>query len=328
MIISYLWVLLKVTLLILLIKHNIFIFFRWKRTKLFIIFDLNTTRTMPRLIKVLFLLFLFNACDHLPSVEQDRVIARAGTHYLYKTQLEELLLPELSEEDSTLLAQSIINNWAKKQLLYDQAVINLDDEAQDKLNKLVAEYELDLWARSYKESVVKSMIDTVVSPAAMQDYYKQYKNSFALKEAILQMRYIILPKDNIDLSLIREHFQLNAAPDKHFLDSLNYQFNRYEIKDSVWFTKRDFLRNFPVVAPEEFNKYLKKSQFFLFEDAIEVYLLHVSDYRLARENAPFSMVKNTIRKIVFNRSKLEYIKEFDQEILQDAIQTNKFEIYP
>ena len=213
-------------------------------------------------------------------------------------------------------------------MLYDQAVINLEDETQNKLSELVAEYELDLWARSYKESVVKSMIDTVVSPAAMQDYYKQYKNSFALKDAIIQMRYIILPKDNIDLSLIQEHFQLNDVPDKQFLDSLNYQFNRYEIKDSVWFTKRDFLMNFPEVAPKEFNNYLKKSQFFLFEDAIEVYLLHVSDYRLASENAPFSMVKNTIRKIVFNRSKLEYIKEFDQEILQDAIQTNKFEIYP
>ena len=88
------------------------------------------------------------------------------------------------------------------------------------------------------------------------------------------------------------------------------------------------MRNLPIVSQEGFNKYLKKSQFFFFEDAIEVYLLHVSDYRLAGENTPFSMVKNTIRKIVFNRNKLEYIKEFDQEILQDAIQTNKFEIFP
>ena len=51
-------------------------------------------------------------------------------------------------------------------------------------------------------------------------------------------------------NLKQEHFQLNDLPDKQFLDSLNYQFNRYEIKDSVWFTKRDFLMNFPVVAPD------------------------------------------------------------------------------
>ena len=283
---------------------------------------------MPRLFKILFLFVLLYACDHLPSVDQDRVVARAGSHYLYESELTEMLLPQISEEDSTLLAQSIINTWAKKKLLYDQAVVNLADDTQDKLNDLVNEYKLDLWARSYKESVLKSMIDTVVSTAAIQDYYAAHKNSFALKESIIQMRYIVLPKDNIDVSLIQEHFQINAAVDKHFLDSLNYQFNRYEIKDSIWFTKREFLQNFPVIASNDFNKYLKKSQFFLFEDAIEVYLLHVSDYRLASENAPFSMMKNTIRKIVFNRNKLEYIKEFDQEILQDAIQTNKFEIFP
>ena len=283
---------------------------------------------MPRLLKIFFFCFLAYACDHLPSVEKDRIVARAGTHYLYESELEEKLLPQISEEDSTLLAQSIINTWAKKKLLYDQAVINLDNDMQDKLNELVDEYKLDLWARSYKESVVKSMIDTVVSSAAIQEYYAAHKNSFALKESIVQMRFIVLPKDNIDVSLIEEHFQLNAPIDKHFLDSLNYQFNRYEIRDSIWLTKRDFLRNFPVITSSDFNKYLKKSQFFLFEDSIEVYLLHINDYRLAGVNAPFSMVKNTIRKIVFNRNKLEYLKEFDQEILQDAIQTNKFEIFP
>ena len=283
---------------------------------------------MPRLLKIFCFCLLASACDHLPSVEQDRVVARAGTHYLYESELEELLLPQMSTEDSTLLAQSIINSWAKKKLLYDQAVINLDDTTQDKLIELVDEYKLDLWARSYKESVVKTMIDTVVSSAVIEDYYAMHKNSFALKDSVLQLRFIVLPKDNIDVSLIREHFQLNAPTDKHFLDSLNYQFNRYEIRDSIWFTKRDFLRNFPVVASNDFNKYLKKSQFFVFEDSIEVYLLHVNDYRLAGENAPFSMVENTIRKIVFNRNKLDYIKEFDQEILQDAIQTNKFEIFP
>lgn len=283
---------------------------------------------MPRSLKIFLLCVLAYSCDHLPSVEQDRVVARAGAHYLYESELKRMLLPKISGKDSTLLAQSIINTWAKKKLLYDQAIINLNDETQNKLKRFVNEYKLDLWARSYKESIIKSMIDTVLSLTEMQDYYAEHNNSFALKEAVVQMRYIVLPKDNIDVSLIREHFQLNAPVDKHFLDSLNYQYNRYEIKDSIWFTKREFLQNLPIIPPNEFTNYLKKSQFFFFEDAIEVYLLYVCDYRLANQNAPFSMVKNTIRKIIFSRKKIEYIKEFDQEILQDAIQTNKFEIFP
>ena len=72
---------------------------------------------MPRLLKILFFCFLTYACDHLASVEQDRVIARAGSHYLYESELAEVLLPQLSAEDSILLAQSIINTWAKKKIV-------------------------------------------------------------------------------------------------------------------------------------------------------------------------------------------------------------------
>ena len=69
---------------------------------------------MPRFLKILFFCSLFYACEHLPSVEQDKVIARAGSHYLYQSQLKEIISPKITLEDSTLLAQSIINTWAKK----------------------------------------------------------------------------------------------------------------------------------------------------------------------------------------------------------------------
>jgi len=285
-------------------------------------------RTMPRFI-IFFSFFIFLiACDHLPSVEQDPIVARVGSHYLYASELSARLLPQLTKEDSTLLAQNIINTWAKDQLLYDQALLNLDQPTQVKLNDLVERYRLDLWARSYKESVVKSMVNTEVSPEDIEAYYQQNLNSFTLKEDVIQLRYIILPADNIDLDIIQERFQRFNEEDRSFLDSLSYQFSDFELDDEVWMTKRLFERKFQNVAKSPFENYLKKSQFFLFDNAIEVYLLQVNDFKYHNDIAPLTTVKNTIEKIVFNRNKLKFIKEFDQEILQDAIQTNKFEIYP
>ena len=268
------------------------------------------------------------SCDHLPSVYQDPIVARVGSHYLYASELSAQLMPQLSEEDSTLLAQNIINTWAKDQLLYDQALLNLDQPTQTKLNDLVERYRLDLWARSYKESVVKSMVDTEVSSKELEEYYQQNLNSFILKEDVIQLRYIILPADNIDLELIQERFQRFNLEDRAFLDSLSYQFSDYELDESRWISRRAFERKFGKVAKDPFENYLKKSQFFLFDNAIEVYLLQVNDFKYHNEIAPLAMVRNTVEKIVFNRKKLKFIKEFDQEILQDAIQTNKFEIYP
>lgn len=268
------------------------------------------------------------SCDQLTNVDQDAVVARVGTHYLYLSDIEEQLPPNISKDDSILLAQNAINIWAKKHLLYDQAVFNLDQSSQTVLNALVEDYRLDLWGRIYKESLVKSVIDTIVDTLLVQSYYKKNQSSFSLSENVLQARVIGLSKSALNLSDVKLRFQRNQEEDKRYLDSLRIQFTSYQNNDSIWYTKRSFQEQFPSIPLLNFDNYLKKSQFFFIEDSFEVYLLWVSDYRLRNEYAPFQLVENTIRKIVFNQSKLEFIKQFDQEILQDAIQANKFEIYP
>ena len=95
----------------------------------------------------------------------------------------------------------------------------------------------------------------------------------------------------------------------------------------MWLAKIELIRTLPIINENNFEDYLKKSQFFLIEDAFEVYLLFVNDYILRNEVAPLVSVENTIRKIVFNKRKLDFIKQFDKEILQDAIQTKKFQLY-
>ena len=274
------------------------------------------------------IILCLTSCDQLTNVEQDAVVARVGTHYLYLSDIVEQLPPNISKDDSILLAQNAINIWAKKQLLYDQAVFNLDQSSQTSLNALVEDYRLDLWGRTYKESLVKSVIDTIVDTILVQAYYKKNQSNFSLTENVLQARVIGLSKSALNLSDVKFRFQRNQEEDKRYLDSLRIQFTSYQNKDSIWYTKRSFQEQFPSIPVLDFDNYLKKSQFFFIEDSFEVYLLWVSDYRLRNEYAPFQLVENTIRKIVFNQSKLEFIKQFDQEILQDAIQANKFEIYP
>jgi len=274
------------------------------------------------------LLGVLASCDQWTIVDQDALVARVGSHYLYHSDIERQLPVNISQEDSILLTQSAINTWAKKHLLYDQAVFNLEQSSQAVLNALVEDYRLDLWARTYKESLVKSVIDTIVDPSLMRSYYEENQFNFALKENVLQARVIGLSKTATNLDEVSIRFQQNKEEDKQYLDSLRIQFTSYQNSDSIWYTKRSFLEQFPSIPVLSFDNYLKKSQFFFIEDSIEVYLLWVSDYRLRNENAPFQLVENTIRKIVFNQSKLEFIKQFDQEILQDAIQANKFEIYP
>ena len=76
----------------------------------------------------------------------------------------------------------------------------------------------------------------------------------------------------------------------------------------------------------DFN--LKKRDFFVYKDSLQVYLLKVFDYKQYNTSAPFEIVEANIEKILINRKKLYFLKNFDKEILDDAIQTKKLEIFP
>ena len=273
------------------------------------------------------LFFLVIGCDQFYNVKQDVVVARAGNSYLYRSELRDNITVFSSKTDSIIQSENYINNWARKQLLFDQAIINLDVEAQKEMDELVNSYRSDLWSRSYKEFIVKSNIDTLISKTEIETYYRENQNNFKLNEAMVNLRYIALPSENIDLLEIKNKLIRFQEEDIRFLDSLTFQFNSYGLKDSLWLTKRELIRTLPIINENNFENYLKKSQFFLIEDAFEVYLLFVNNYMLRNEVAPLVSIENTIRKIVFNKRKLDFIKQFDKEILQDAIRTKKFQLY-
>ena len=212
-------------------------------------------------------------------------------------------------------------------MLFDQAIINLDIEKQQGLDELVNSYRSDLWSRTYKESIVKSSIDTLISKEEIQAYYFENQNNFRLNDVLMSFRYIALPEENIDILEIKEKLIRFQEEDIRFLDSLSFQFNSFELRDSLWLSKREVIRSLSIIDEKNFDEYLKKSQFFLVEDAFEVYLLFVNDYMLRNETAPLVSIENTIRKIVFNKRKLDFIRQFDKEILQDAIRTKKFQLY-
>ena len=68
-------------------------------------------------------------------------------------------------------------------------------------------------------------------------------------------------------------------------------------------------------------------KFFQFKNKNDIFMLFIDDHLRVSEVPPLDYVFNTIKNIVFNRRKLEFIKDFEKDILQDAIQENRFEVY-
>ena len=161
---------------------------------------------------------------------------------------------------------------------------------------------------------------------SITDSFYEANKENTIKRTYFQVRYISFPLDNVVRKQITHRFKRYNVEDVRFLDSLSFQFSSYFLSDTIWLNE--------IEVGEQLNKlirskgiFLNSSNYFEVKDSLDIYLFKLAE-RLERGNiAPISYVENTIRDILFNQKKLELLRSFDNDVLQDAIKSRKFEKY-
>ena len=108
-----------------------------------------------------FFLIIFSFFSFCNSVK-DEVVARVGDNYLYKSDLILKFDSFENDKDSILKVRNYIDNWARKNLLYQQAAINLSDYKVNDLENLINNYRYDLYGTIYKETLLNKLLDTLI----------------------------------------------------------------------------------------------------------------------------------------------------------------------
>ncbi|MDC1518475.1 peptidyl-prolyl cis-trans isomerase [Flavobacteriaceae bacterium] len=292
------------------------------------IFSIFNVSILSLLIKsFLLILFLFSVSCNQFKVSKEEVIARVGSVYLYRTDLEKELDLFINKDDSILNTRNFIDQWARNQIILQQAKINLNLEEIESLDALIDQYKIDLYSNTYKQTVLNKSIDTIISVQELDSFLIQNQSIFKLNSPLYQVRYIQLPHDNVDVNEIKRSFQRFNTEDVYFLDSLSFQFTNHILVDSVWINKSNLLSEISFLNQENLNKYIKKSQFFEIEDSLGVYLFFVKNQLMKGDIPPNEVLSPTIKNIILNQRKLKFNKQFEKDILHDAIKSKTYEIY-
>ena len=258
---------------------------------------------------------------------ENRPIARVGQQYLYEDDIADLLPENTTPQDSAALVTNYINNWAVKQLLLTKAEINLPEERLREFEALVSDYRMDLYTRAYREALVLQAEDTTITSSQLQDIYEKEKENFKLREKLVQLRFVELPKQFLNKDEVTERLKRFDENDHYYLDSIGVQFRKLNFNDSLWVPLERVLEEVPPLTYENEGQYLKKSQFFELEDSTGVYLAIIRDVREPNETAPLSYVEPTIRQILLNRRKLDFMRQLETELIDDATKEKTFEVY-
>ncbi len=274
------------------------------------------------------ILGLLVSCSFFEKEVQVDAVAQVGDAYLTRAELQSILPEEYTENDSILIVQKFIDEWAIDQMLMANARQNISEEKQQNLDVLIQRYKTELYAQAYLQDLIKQSLDTNIPKEAIQDYFKARKEEFVLNEDLVKFRYLMLDKTYSELDKVTGLFQKGDRKSLKILDSLSLGFRSYSLNDSIWVKKSILLdRILPITAANE-NEYIIPGRTWELEDSLGVYLVRFKDVLRRGEQAPLSYVNPTIKQILRNQRKLAYIKKIEKDLLNEAIESNRLKINP
>ncbi len=278
---------------------------------------------MKRYLLFISTTLLLSSCSNISDNNSNDLIARAGQNFLYQNQMPSFS----SEQDSMLRYLNYIETWAKEKILYDLSLTNLSQSKKNDLDILVEKYKVDLYINSYKDLIVNSIIDSIVTDEEIESFYNRNIENFKLNENLLKYRYLKVPSDNINISRIRRYIQRLNQSDRVFLDSLNFQFADLKLNDTMWFTEREVISSIEFINQKNKSNYMGINRLYELENDQYIYYFIIKDLLKSGNIPPLSYLYDRIKSNIINQRKLNLLQNINKEILNDALKSNKYEVF-
>lgn len=266
---------------------------------------------------LLFLVLGLFSCDFFKQ-DTDKLLVTVYGDKLYFSDIQDLISPGLRSEDSLKLVQALCEKWAKEQLLVQKAKINLPLVLQD-VQAQVESYENSLLIYSYQKELLNQKLDTIVNDDEIESYYEKNKENFILNDAVVRVNYIKLKKEVPYLWKVQRLYKKEDEESKLSLEDYCYQFADDYYLDDSWLSVDDIFK----VLPHSYtSRNLHKGKSIEFADDDYYYFLHVKKYISKGSVSPLEMVSNQIHSIIINKRKIDFLKNVEMDLYQNALAKN------
>jgi hypothetical protein len=254
-------------------------------------------------------------------------VARVHQTYLYQKDLQGMLGEVVSQKDSASIAQRYIDSWIKKQLLVYEAESNLDIDMND-VEKRVQEYKFQLLIYAYQKKYIEKNLDTVVTHAQIETYYKENSKNFELKQNIVRGLLLKVPKTASKLEELRNWLRSDSGDALDEIKSYAYSFAETPmISDTTWIDFEDMIVGTPFANHPNKMQLLGKNKNLEIAEEDAIYFIKIIDYKIADQIAPLMYLRKNIIDIIINKRKIELQEQHENEVLNKAEKAKNIEIF-
>ena len=274
---------------------------------------------------------MLSGCAAYEKKAQSGAAVEVNGVYLYRSTLDSLTLG-MSAEDSLRTVQQYISQWAKDELMYEEALSHqtsairrpLSGAGSKEIERMVEEYRRVLYVQAYEEYLVERRMPKSVPDSVVMQVYEQLSERFVLEESVVKGMLVVVPKEAKDL------VKLRGWMTKGMMDEIEkYAYKSaigYELFDDQWKTTSQLMNQIPM-SRSEMEAGLKNKNQIEVSDSLKTYILQVTEKRLAGDKMPMEYARPEIEKIVLSARQVEFLNKEREQLYNDAIQKQKVRFY-
>jgi hypothetical protein len=254
-----------------------------------------------------------------------KAIARVYDRYLYLSDIVNIVPKGTSHNDSLTIIRNYVQNWVRQQIVLKKAEDNLDEEDKN-VEKKLEEYRNSLITYNYERELIRQKLDTVINSQEIENYYNEHPNNFQLKDNIIKVLYLRIPKTAPKIDKVRNWYKSDAAKDRKLLEDYCIQFaHDYNFNDEEWLLFDDLLKKVPIETYDK-EQFLRNNRFIEIPDSSSIYLVNIKGFKIKESQSPLSFESDNIRNFIINKRKLEMIRDMEKSAYDNAINNHEVEI--
>lgn len=276
------------------------------------------------------LLLLLTACgsnsNEEVTLEKDKKpVVSVYNSTLYFSELNKAVPEGLNNADSTAAADAYIKKWINEELIYEKAKQNIVNQSQ--INQLVEDYRQSLTVYTYLEQLLKDALAKQTTEKELKDYYDKNSDNLKLENCLVKGLFLKVPLSSPELNNLKKWYQSNSADSREKIEKASIQ-NAviYDYFYDKWVNLEDVTVNMPNTITD-ISQFVKNDKNFETSDSTYVYLLHIESFALPGTTAPFDYAKNQITDILINKSREQFLKQFEQDLYSAAEKKNNIKFY-
>jgi len=264
-------------------------------------------------------------CSESNLLDEDtsKVIARVGKEKLTIDMLAKVYPTGIDLKSEGI--RNYVRIWTESEIVIASAKKNLSEKDKD-FSEQLKNYENSLLKYSYEQKLLDSALVSDVSQAELKKYFEKNKKNFELKENIVRVRYVKVPKKHSKLNNIKYMLQYKDSVRKERFFKLIQKENIFCVADDSAWVKLEDLKTLVPIKLYNDEHFLRNYKYTEAPEGEDVWIVYFSENRLKEGVAPLEMVQDKIKAIIVNQRILDLIQLRDKQLYKAAKQSGFLEI--